>query len=204
MIAKSLLSFLKKKENKSQKVEQIESIKFVFRKNALSRYIRISIKPDKYVLVSMPKRASFCAARKFAIDNIDEIKNALDKIKPKKYVLDGVEFDTSSNYVLALKKKAKEILPKRLDELALRYGYKYNKVALKYMKTRWGSCSFKNNINLNVSLVTLDGELIDYVLLHELVHTVEKNHAKTFWARINSHMPDARKRQKILKSRKVI
>ncbi len=204
MIPKSLLSFLKKKENKSQKVEQIESIKFVFRKNALSRYIRISIKPDKYVLVSMPKRASFCAARKFAIDNIDEIKNALDKIKPKKYVLDGVEFDTSSNYVLALKKKAKEILPKRLDELALRYGYKYNKVALKYMKTRWGSCSFKNNINLNVSLVTLDSKLIDYVLLHELVHTVEKNHAKTFWARINSHMPDARQRQKILKSRKVI
>lgn len=204
MIPKSLLSFLKKKENKSQKTEQIEGVKFVFRKNALSRYIKISIKADKCVLVSMPKRAYFSTARKFAIDNIDEIKNALSKIKPKKYILDGVEFDTSSNYVLALKKKAKEFLPKRLDELAQKYGYKYNKVALKYMKTRWGSCSFKNNINLNVSLVTLDRELIDYVLLHELVHTVEKNHAKTFWARINSHMPDARIRQKILKSRKVI
>lgn len=204
MIPKSLLSFLKKKENKSQKTEQIEGVKFVFRKNALSRYIKISIKADKCVLVSMPKGVSFSTARKFAIDNIDEIKNALSKIKPEKYVLDGVEFDTSSSYVLALRKKAKAYLPKRLDELALRYGYKYNKVALKYMKTRWGSCSFKNNINLNVSLVTLDGELIDYVLLHELVHTVEKNHAKTFWARINSHMPDARARQKILKSRKVI
>ncbi len=204
MIPKSLLSFLKKKENKSQKTEQIEGVKFVFRKNTLSRYIKISIKADKYVLVSMPKRASFSIARKFALDNIDEIKNALSKIKPKKYILDGVEFDTSSSYVLALKKKAKEFLPKRLDELAQKYGYKYNKVALKYMKTRWGSCSFKNNINLNVSLVTLDRELIDYVLLHELVHTVEKNHAKTFWARINSHMPDARIRQKILKSRKVI
>lgn len=204
MIPKSLLSFLKKKENKSQKTEQIEGVKFVFRKNALSRYIKISIKADKCVLVSMPKGASFSTARKFAIDNIDEIKNALSKIKPEKYVLDGVEFDTSSSYVLALRKKAKAYLPKRLDELAQKYGYKYNKVALKYMKTRWGSCSFKNNINLNVSLVTLDRELIDYVLLHELVHTVEKNHAKTFWARINSHMPDARARQKILKSRKVI
>ena len=72
------------------------------------------------------------------------------------------------------------------------------------MKTRWGSCSYKNNINLNISLMTLEEELIDYVLLHELVHTVEKNHGDGFYSRLLLHMPDARCRQKILKSRKVI
>ncbi len=203
---KSLLSFLKPYNNKPacQKTEYIDGIKFVFRKNPLSKYIRISLKQDRYVLVSMPKRASFSAAKEFAKKNLPEIKKVFQNAPQKEYILDGERFESREKYICALRKKAKSYLPERLAKIAQKYGYKYNKVALKLMKTRWGSCSFKNNINLNISLLTLEEDLIDYVLLHELVHTVEKNHAKTFWARLLSHMPDARARQKILKSRKVI
>ena len=106
---------------------------------------------------------------------------------------------------LALKKalyiEAKNYLPKRLDELAKKFNFKYNKLALKTHKTRWGSCSYSNNINLNINLMLLDSEYIDYVLLHELVHTVEKNHKENFWALLYKLMPEAQILRKKLKAK---
>ena len=200
---KNPLSFLVRKQV-CQKVEQIEGIEFKFRKNPLSKCLRILLSESNTVLVTMPKRASFKCAKDFALKNLDEIKRVINNREQKSYFLDGIEFTTKEEFRKYLRKKAKTYLPKRLEEIAQRFGYKYNKVALKFMKSRWGSCSFKNNINLNISLVTLENELIDYVLLHELVHTVEKNHGEAFWARVLIHMPDARIRRRALKSRKVI
>ena len=200
---KNPLSFLVRKQV-CQKVEQIEGIEFKFRKNPLSKCLRILLSESNTVLVTMPKRASFKCAKDFALKNLDEIKRVINNREQKSYFLDGIEFTTKEEFRKYLRKKAKEFLPKRLEEIAQRFGYKYNKVALKFMKSRWGSCSYKNNINLNISLVTLENELIDYVLLHELVHTVEKNHGEAFWARVLIHMPDARIRRRALKSRKVI
>ncbi len=200
---KNPLSFLVRKQV-CQKVEQIEGIEFKFRKNPLSKCLRILLSESNTVLVTMPKRASFKCARDFALKNLDEIKRIINNREQKSYFLDGIEFRVKEEFRKYLRKKAKTYLPKRLAEIAQQFGYKYNKVALKFMKSRWGSCSFKNNINLNISLMTLENELIDYVLLHELVHTVEKNHSETFWARVLTHMPDARVRRRALKSRKVI
>lgn len=200
---KNPLSFLVRKQV-CQKVEQIEGIEFKFRKNPLSKCLRILLSESNTVLVTMPKRASFKCAKDFALKNLDEIKRVINNREQKSYFLDGIEFTTKEEFRKYLRKKAKTYLPKRLEEIAQRFGYKYNKVALKFMKSRWGSCSYKNNINLNISLVTLENELIDYVLLHELVHTVEKNHGEAFWARVLIHMPDARVRRRALKSRKVI
>jgi len=84
-----------------------------------------------------------------------------------------------------LRREAKAFLPGRLTWLASEYGFRFNKVTIKNLKTRWGSCSGVNNINLNLHLMRLPDELIDYVLLHELCHTVVKNHGKGFWALLN-------------------
>ena len=81
--------------------------------------------------------------------------------------------------------KAKKQLVERLDELCKQNGFKYNRVFVKNQKTRWGSCSDKNNINLNVNLVQLPDELIDYVILHELVHTKIKDHSMLFWEELS-------------------
>ncbi len=84
-------------------------------------------------------------------------------------------------FIEALRAEAREYLPERLHVLAKQHGFNYKSVRLKNLKSRWGSCSATNNINLNIHLMRLPNHLIDYVLVHELCHTKIKNHAAPFW-----------------------
>jgi predicted metal-dependent hydrolase len=77
--------------------------------------------------------------------------------------------------------EAKQHLPARVDYYARHFGFTYKNVVIKKAGTRWGSCSYENNINLNLHLMRLPAHLRDYVILHELAHTVEKNHGPKFW-----------------------
>ena len=81
--------------------------------------------------------------------------------------------------------EAKKLLPVRLKELAELYHFQYNKITIRNNKRNWGSCSSKNNISLNLQMMKLPDELIDYILLHELVHTEIKNHGPGFWEKLN-------------------
>ena len=84
--------------------------------------------------------------------------------------------------VTALHHVAKEHLPQRLKMLAAKHGFSYNAVSLRNSHSRWGSCSNRKNISLSIYLQLLPTHLSDYVLLHELCHTVEMNHSASFWA----------------------
>ena len=93
----------------------------------------------------------------------------------------------------AWRKEAKEYLPKRVEELASKHKFDYKKVAVKNSKTRWGSCSFDNSINLSLHLMRLPDHLVDYVILHELVHTKIKNHSRDFWQLLDIVSGNAKK-----------
>lgn len=84
--------------------------------------------------------------------------------------------------------EAKLMLPQRLSELSREYGYTYRKVSIRNNRRNWGSCSSANHISLNLQMMKLPDHLIDYILLHELVHTEIKNHSDHFWNRLNQHM----------------
>lgn len=99
---------------------------------------------------------------------------------------------------------AKVHLPAILQSLAEDNGFKYNKLTIRRMKSRWGSCSSTNNISLNSALVFLPDELIRYVCLHELVHTLHKNHSSIFWESLIGLMPEAISHRKTLRNHPII
>jgi predicted metal-dependent hydrolase len=98
--------------------------------------------------------------------------------------------DTSKVYDLWLKKIAKKYLIQRTNELTLRHGLSINKIILRGQKTRWGSCSTKGNVSFNYRLMKFRKEIIDYVIIHELCHTIEMNHSKKFWELVGKYCPD--------------
>jgi predicted metal-dependent hydrolase len=100
----------------------------------------------------------------------------------------------------AWRKEAKMLLPGRIEILAKQHGFKYSSLSIKNMKTRWGSCTGRNGINLNLHLVRLPQHLSDYIILHELVHTIHKNHGKFFWESLDIVCGDAKGKAKELKN----
>lgn len=99
----------------------------------------------------------------------------------------------------AIRKEAAKLLPERLRLMAERHSYSYSSVKIKRLASRWGSCSSQKVITLNYFLMQLPWPLIDYVLLHELIHTRHMNHSSAFWSEFESLYPRAKDTRKALR-----
>lgn len=167
---------------------EVGTVKYIG--NNRAKRIIISIKPE-YVRVVIPKRQSFKNAQKFVESRLDWIKRNKQRM--------NVQLEKKRKLPEIDRKVARKILCRRIGELAQLHNFVYNRVSIRKQKTRWGSCSTKNNINLNANLLHLPPELVDYVLLHELVHTRVKNHGKDFWDELETVVPNARQVDRKLK-----
>ncbi len=96
------------------------------------------------------------------------------------------------------KKKAFEIISERVDFYSKKYDYKYNKIKITSANKRFGSCTNKGNLNFTFRLIMTPIEIIDYVVVHELVHLVDKTHKKSFYEKVEKILPDYQKRIKWL------
>jgi predicted metal-dependent hydrolase len=219
-------------------IEQVGSVSFTI--NERSRRIRLSVKSDGEIVVSMPPTALYRDAIRFVESktewlikqqtkiqagltlfapescfktrfhqlaitkgNTDRVYNRVGNGVIQIFIPEKVNHEQpkvqefiKKTLIDVMRWEAKIYLPKRLKELAEKHGFKYQDVSIKNTKTRWGSCSFTNNINLNLHLMRVPEHLIDYVLLHELTHTVEKNHGAKFWSLLEKNYPNARKADK--------
>lgn len=151
--------------------------KIVFERSKRAKHINISIKPYKGVRVAVPFGTSLGQAKAFAYSKRAWIQKHVEKIEQ----MEREHRHLSRQFVEIDRDEAREILCQRLDELAKTHGFSYNRVTIRNQKTRWGSCSHNNHISLNVKLVRLPESLMDYIIVHELVHTRFKNHGKQFY-----------------------
>ncbi|HET7320131.1 MAG TPA: YgjP-like metallopeptidase domain-containing protein [Candidatus Saccharimonadales bacterium] len=104
----------------------------------------------------------------------------------------------------ALRNQAEQLLPQRLAQLSAQYGYSYTSVSVKQLKSLWGSCDQQKNIVLNLFLMQLPWELIDYVLLHELAHTRVLRHGEPFWSEMEKSRPSAKQLRKAMRDHQPI
>ncbi len=155
----------------------------LFEKSRRAKRVIISVRTSKCARVAVPTRTSFKMALEFVCLKNEWIQKHLVKIeqnenRKKAFIYPLLAID---------KTDARKRLTDRLYHLAREHGFTCNNVSIREQRTRWGSCSHKNNISLNLKLVLLPKELIDYVMLHELVHTRIHNHSKKFWAELDKY-----------------
>ena len=149
-------------------------------KSARARRISVRVHPLKGVTVTVPLPCSFAAGlrvfgqyREWVLKTMERQKSVRESASAAAVAPEQVE---------AMRKEAKELLPRRLSELAERYGFSYGRVFIKHNSSNWGSCSALGNINLNLNLVRLPQLLRDHVILHELCHLKHPNHGPEFHA----------------------
>ena len=175
--------------SKTIEIERIGSV--LFERSNRSKHLNISVKAPAKVRVAVPRGISFEKAKNFTHSKIGWISKHLLKIQlsPKIHL-----FDKPVD-----KQAAKEFLEGRIKKTADKFGFVYNKVTIRNQKTRWGSCSGKNNINLNIKILNIPNHLIDYLILHEIVHTKFKNHSPLFWGSLDRYVGNAKAIDKELK-----
>lgn len=162
-------------------------------RSSRARHICLSVRPFRGIRVAVPRGVTFRSAERVARSKASWLKSQIDKAAS----IERQAIELEKTHPIDWR-KARRRLVERLDELSRKYEYTYNKVAVKNQKTRWGSCSAKNNISLNVQLIRLPADLMDYVILHELVHTRIKNHSKAFWDQLNELVRDAKQLDRAL------
>ena len=152
--------------------EDKELGKVVLKKHRNSKQYTIRIRAG-IVSVTLPVWGSYRKAIEFVQQHKPALLSKLKTIHSKPEI--------SEQEISQLKTKALEYLPERLHTWASLYNFTYSSVKISKSKSRWGSCSSKKNISLSLFLMKLPSHLIDYVILHELCHTVEMNHGLKFW-----------------------
>jgi len=164
---------------------QVGEVVFYLNPNAKQYIIRIkrNIKETEerfYVRVTIPLGGNYQSAGMFFQKHRQLILQKMNQFKLKA----PLRLQEQEN---ELRQKAEIFLPRELELLSKAYGLTYRKLKIRKSKTRWGSCSSKQSINLSFYLVLLPQHLIEYVLLHELCHTVEMNHSPAFWSLLDRY-----------------
>lgn len=158
----------------------------------------IKITADMQIVVYVPLYVSDNEIERMVISKskwIDEHMLKVQSTIDERSKLEKITFEQ----VKELADQAVEYIPKRVKYYAEKENFIYNKITIKNLVSRWGSCSTKGNLNFNCLLMLTPDYVIDYIVVHELCHLREMNHSEKFWAEVEKIMPDYQRAELWLK-----
>jgi hypothetical protein len=153
----------------------------------------IEARDPKFSLKEFVNGEGFLYLGRYYRLKIVDNQEALLKFENRFYLLRNALPRARKVFIDWYKKMAYEKISERVRWYAQKRGFKYNKVNITNAQKRWGSCSSKGNLNFSWRLIMTPLPVIDYVVIHELVHLEEKSHTKAFWNKVKMLMPDYKK-----------
>lgn len=158
----------------------------------------IKITADMQIVVFVPLYVSDNEIERMVISKskwIDEHMLKVQSTIDERSKLEKITFEQVKEFA----DQAVEYIPKRVKYYAEKENFVYNKITIKNLVSRWGSCSTKGNLNFNCLLMLTPDYVIDYIVVHELCHLREMNHSEKFWAEVEKIMPDYQRSELWLK-----
>lgn len=141
-----------------------------------ARRLSLTVRPSGEVRLTYPGFVSKTKALEFLDSRVEWVEQSRERFAER----GAVRVEYSTEEIEQMRHEAKEWLPGRVAFWAEKFGFRYGRVTIRASRSKWGSCSGENNISLSLYLMTLPPHLRDYVIIHELCHTVHHNHSKSF------------------------
>ena len=157
-------------------VDGIGEVRLV--RSSRNRRISLSVRPSGEVRLSYPFGVAERRALAFLESRADWVSQAKKRMAERKA---DTRIYTPAE-IEELRRAAKATLPAKVEYFARKFGFSYGNVTIRATRTKWGCCTSRNNISLSLFLMTLPEHLQDYVIIHELCHTVHHDHSARFHA----------------------
>ncbi|MBQ3260409.1 MAG: M48 family metallopeptidase [Alistipes sp.] len=143
-----------------------------------SRRLSLVVRPSGEVRLTYPRFVPKAKALEFLDSRVGWVEQSRQRFAER-----GVaRVEYTPEQIEQMRREAKEVLPGRVAFWTEKFGFRYGRVTIRASRSKWGSCSGENNISLSLFLMTLPPHLRDYVIIHELCHTVHHNHSAAFHA----------------------
>ena len=131
--------------------------------------------------LSYPRLVSSAKALRFLEEKVEWVLQMREKVSER--AMQGADY--TAEQIESLRREAKRVLPPMVERLAHQNGFRYGRVTIRATRSKWGCCTSQNNLSLSLFLMTLPTHLQEFVVLHELCHTVHHNHSSEFHALLN-------------------
>lgn len=162
-------------------------VTYLVRRSRRAKRMRLAVYCDGNFVVTLPRGLNETTAKRYIVKKSKWVLSKLDFFKNASL---SKTFKLTSEDYIKHKETALQITSERIGYFNKIYGHKFNKVAIKNQRTRWGSCSKKRNLNFNFKIALLPFDLRDYIIVHELCHLKEFNHSARFWNLVCKTIPN--------------
>lgn len=162
-------------------------IEYTIKKSSRARRLRVAVYCDASVVVTVPVDFGDFKIEKFLKEKATWV---IDKIDSFLRLGKTVHIGGGRREYKKYREQAREFVQTKVDKINKIYKFSFGKISIKNLKTRWGSCSKKRNLNFNYKIIFLPEHLAEYIIAHELCHLQEFNHSQKFWNLVGRAIPN--------------